>query len=145
MVAALTIRQIELADAESAGELSGHLGYPASADVMRRRIEALAGRTDHVVFVATLDGSVVGWIDVGLVQHLQGEPYGEIGGLVVSTGHRSLGIGKQLVARAEAWVREQGVPQMLVRSQIKREDAHRFYLREGYARTKTSAVFTKSI
>jgi hypothetical protein len=34
---------------------------------------------------------------------------------------------------------------MLVRSQIKREDAHRFYLREGYVRTKTSVVFTKEL
>lgn len=141
----LVIREILETDAEAVGELSGQLGYPASAATMRQRIAANLRRTDHAVFVAVVDGVVSGWIDVGIVQHLQGEPYGEIGGLVVSSTCRSLGIGCQLVARAETWVRDQGVPQMLVRSRIKREDSHRFYLREGYARTKTSAVFTKSI
>jgi hypothetical protein len=32
---------------------------------------------------------------------------------------------------------------MLVRSRVTREQAHRFYLREGYELTKTSAVFSK--
>jgi hypothetical protein len=32
---------------------------------------------------------------------------------------------------------------MVVRSQVAREAAHRFYLRHGYERTKTSAVFSK--
>jgi hypothetical protein len=32
-----------------------------------------------------------------------------------------------------------------VRSQIIREDAHRFYLREGYSKVKTSVVFEKPL
>ena len=43
-----------------------------------------------------------------------------------------------------AWAREHGFGSILVRSQVMREDAHRFYLREGYAQTKTSAVFSKA-
>lgn len=72
-------------------------------------------------------------------------PRAEIGGLVVSAPARGRCVGAQLVARAEAWAREQGLSAILVRSQIAREDAHRFYLREGYQRTKTSAVFTKPL
>jgi hypothetical protein len=34
---------------------------------------------------------------------------------------------------------------IVVRSRATREAAHRFYLREGYTQTKTSAVFTKSL
>jgi hypothetical protein len=34
---------------------------------------------------------------------------------------------------------------MVVRSQMAREAAHRFYVREGYRQTKTSAVFSKSL
>lgn len=141
----LTIREIAAGDAEAAGKLSGELGSVVPGDVMRQRIQKLAGRDDHTVYVALLDGTVAGWIDIGIVQHLHGEAYGEIGGLVVSAEHRSAGIGRQLVARAEEWVRERGVPQMLVRSRDSREAAHRFYLREGYRRSKTSAVFSKPL
>ena len=38
---------------------------------------------------------------------------------------------------------QHGLRRALVRSQVSREPAHRFYLREGYARVKTSAVFEK--
>jgi GNAT superfamily N-acetyltransferase len=95
--------------------------------------------------VACRDSIVIGWIDVGIVHHLQVEPSGEIGGLVVSHACRSLGIGAKLVWRAEEWVRERGVTRVVVRSNVTREAAHRFYLREGYERTKTSAVFSKTL
>jgi hypothetical protein len=38
-----------------------------------------------------------------------------------------------------------GLRRALVRSQVSREPAHRFYLRAGYARVKTSAVFEKTL
>jgi GNAT superfamily N-acetyltransferase len=141
----LFVREITGADAVAAAKLSGELGYPVSAEAMMQRIESLGGRADHVVYVACVDGEVVGWIDVGVTNHLQSEPYAEIGGLVVSNEARSGGIGRSLVARAEEWALERGLKKVVVRSQIAREGAHRFYMREGYERTKTSAVFTKKL
>jgi GNAT superfamily N-acetyltransferase len=139
------IREIEVTDAEAAAKLSDELGYPVSENAMARRIESVTGLRDHVVYVACVSNTVVGWIDVGVVHHLQGEPYGEIGGFVVSSDYRSAGIGRRLIERAERWVAQQGIRKMVVRSQIAREAAHRFYLREGYSRTKTSAVFSKDL
>lgn len=141
----MSVREIVVGDAETAARLSEQLGYPTSVEIMQKRIENLANLKDHVVYVACMPNTVVGWIDVGITHHLQGEPYGEIGGLVVSSSCRSGGIGAQLVARAEQWAAQRGITKMLVRSQIAREAAHRFYLREGYAKTKTSAVFTKAL
>jgi len=139
----LQTREITLSDASAAAELSGELGYPVSPEVMQQRIASLSA--DHVVYVACLDGEVVGWIDVSLTHHLQSDPRAEIGGLVVSSKVRSRGIGRVLVSRAEQWAVERGLKSVVVRSQIAREAAHNFYLREGYARTKTSAVFTKQL
>jgi GNAT superfamily N-acetyltransferase len=141
----LIIRQITFNDAAAAGQLSAEFGYPASKEVMERRISALLSQTGHAVFLACVEDAAVGWIDVGIVHHLQSEPYGEIGGFVVSEKHRSTGIGKQLIARAEEWMRERGLRRALVRSRITRVAAHRFYLREGYAQVKTSAVFEKEL
>jgi GNAT superfamily N-acetyltransferase len=140
----MLIREITGSDARAAAALSEELGYPASVEDMKQRIESL-GTLDRVVYVACLGGEVVGWIDVGVTRHLQSEPYAEIGGLVVSNEARSGGIGRSLVARAEQWARERGLKKVVVRSQIAREGAHRFYMREGYERTKTSAVFTKKL
>ncbi len=139
------IRPIDIADAEAAAGLSGELGYPVSVAAMEERLRHYAGLRDRVVYVACRDGAVVGWIDVGVVHHLQVEPNGEIGGLVVSSACRSAGIGARLVAHAEDWVRDRGLDRVIVRSAIGREGAHRFYLREGYERTKTSAVFSKRL
>jgi len=139
------IRKIAVEDAAAAARLSEELGYPVSTAVMEHRIRVLAGLQDRIVYVACSADDVVGWIDVGVVHHLQADAYGEIGGLVVSSAHRSGGIGAKLVTHAEQWVRERGMIRIVVRSQIAREAAHRFYLRQGYERTKTSAVFSKSL
>ena len=144
-VAGVRLRAAESSDAAAVSALSAELGYPADVSEMRARLERLCGSREHGVFVACDDTVVLGWIHVSAVEHLQAEPRAEIGGLVVAEAARNRRIGAQLVARAEAWAHERGLGAILVRSQIKREDAHRFYVREGYAQTKTSAVFTKAL
>jgi GNAT superfamily N-acetyltransferase len=139
------IREMTPDDAVAAANLSGELGYQTSAESVRQRIETLLGRPDQAIYVACLSGNVVGWIDLAVTYHLAADPRVEIQGLVVSAEVRSRGIGRLLVERAEEWARSRGLTAMLVRSRITREDAHRFYLREGYERVKTSAVFTKDL
>ena len=139
----LITREIRAEDAAAAAKLSEQLGYPVSPAVMEQRIQSRAGSPDQIVYVACLAGEVVGWIDVSVASHLQSESRAEIGGLVVSSEVRGGGIGRRLLECAEQWARQRGLGSMVVRSQIAREAAHHFYLREGYARTKTSAVFTK--
>lgn len=141
----IEIRDITADDAAAAAALSEELGYPVSAPAMRARIEQLIAGSDHGVFVACRDGDVIGWIHVSAVQHLQADPRAEIGGLVVTASARSVGVGARLVSRAEQWAKAHGFDHVVVRSQIMREAAHRFYLREGYERTKTSAVFSKQL
>lgn len=116
-----------------------------TVDALRHRIEYLMCQPDHVIFVACSPEGVVGWIDIAIAQVLAAEPRAEIAGLVVSSSIRSRGVGRMLVARAEQWAVSRGLKEMLVRSRVSREDAHRFYLREGYGRTKTSAVFSKHL
>jgi GNAT superfamily N-acetyltransferase len=143
---AFSIRPIEVADAEAAAALCEELGYPVSTGVLERRIRKLDALPDHAVLVACRDdGRLLGWIDISITHHFAVEPYGEIGGLVVLEGFRGAGIGRELLAAAERWVRDHGIGQSLVRSRVVRERAHRFYLREGYVYTKTSAVFVKPL
>ncbi len=139
------IREIAHEDAGTVALLSGELGYPVDVVTMRERINRALSSTTQNVYVACAAGAVVGWIDVSTAYHLASGGYGEIVGLVVSNGYRSQGIGRQLIAEAESWLGSRGITKVVVRSRISREAAHRFYLREGYTRTKTSAVFAKEL
>jgi GNAT superfamily N-acetyltransferase len=141
----MTIRESRHTDAQAIAELSGQLGYPATADLILERLAFARQLGGHTLFVAEKDGRVLAWMDLSISHHIQSGAYVEIGGLVVASDARGLGIGARLVHAAEAWARSQGIGTVLVRSQIAREDAHRFYLREGYERTKTSAVFQKRV
>jgi len=141
----VAIRAITRSDAKDAAELSAELGYPVPVGEMEARIDQFAGMKDHAVYVASLEDRIVGWIDVGIVQHLQSGPYGEIGGLIVSQKYQGCGIGRQLIEKAEEWIAGRGVSKVVVRSQISRERAHNFYLQQNFLRVKTSAVFTKML
>jgi GNAT superfamily N-acetyltransferase len=141
----LLIREITPADAETAAQLATELGYPADIAQMRERIERVKSSAEQVVYVACVSGVVVGWIDAAVSCHLATGAVGEIGGLIVASEHRGCGTGQELINHAERWVAGRGIGTMVVRSRTTREVAHRFYLREGYALTKTSAVFSKQL
>ncbi|HEX3969137.1 MAG TPA: GNAT family N-acetyltransferase [Edaphobacter sp.] len=141
----LSIRRLTVDDAEAAAELSKQLGYSCSHSDLGERIDELARASDRVAFAAVIDGQIVGWIDAAIERHLQSAATAVIGGLVVRDDMRGLGIGKHLCLEIEEWARSKSIPVVRVRSQVKREDAHRFYLRDGYRKVKTSLVFEKAV
>ncbi len=112
---------------------------------MKNRLGEIVMAGDHSVLGAYVQGRLVGWIDVGIVQHLVSGKYGEIGGLIVSAKHQGRGIGTALVKAAEQWVLASDVQTILVRSRVIREAAHAFYVGQDFTRIKTSAVFSKSL
>ncbi|HEV2710160.1 MAG TPA: GNAT family N-acetyltransferase [Edaphobacter sp.] len=142
----LIVRPMAHEDARTVAELCGQLGYEVSIETVYERIARLsscAGK--QIAFVACLGTEVVGWIEASIQHELQSPPYSFISGLVVNETKRSDGIGKKLCAEVEAWSRRQGVTTLRVTSRISREGAHRFYLREGFERIKTWAVFEKML
>ncbi len=141
----VVVRQLTADDADAVAELSEQLGYPGSAQELRKRIETMARSEDRVAFAAVRDAELVGWVDAAVERHLQAEDTVVIGGLVVRESARGCGVGKRLCEEVERWARERGFTRVRVRSQIKREDAHRFYLRDGYRQVKTSLVFEKDM
>jgi GNAT superfamily N-acetyltransferase len=144
-ISGLSIRRLTADDADAAAELSSQLGYSSSPGDLRERIEELSHTADRVAFAAVVDGQIVGWIDAAMERHLQYAASAVIGGLVVREDMRGLGVGRRLCLEVEEWARSKSVPLVRVRSQIKREDAHRFYLRDGYRKVKTSLVFEKLV
>lgn len=140
------IRAANHADAGALALLSGQLGYPAGADDIARRLDELAANHVGQVLVAESDeGAVVGWAEASLQRHLVHDTRAELAGLVVAEGARNRGVGTALLRAVEAWARERGLSELIVRSNVIRERAHRFYLREGYAEKKRQAVFSRRL
>jgi GNAT superfamily N-acetyltransferase len=142
----VAVRPAAATDAPAVAALCGDLGYPATSEAIDRRLAAIAGDPDAAVLVAQAqDGAVIGWVHVRTLQLLQRDVCAEICGLVVDAAWRRHGIGGRLMAAAEDWARRRGVGVMRLRSNVIRDDAHRFYRRLGYADSKTSLLFTKTL
>jgi (aminoalkyl)phosphonate N-acetyltransferase len=111
-------------------------------EVQERQYLRLISREDTLYLVATYEGKTVGFISVHaqfLLHHSR--MVAEIQELFVLDGYRSLGVGAALVHEAEKLSQEKGWIDIEVTSNIKREKAHAFYLREGYGQTHLK--FTK--
>ncbi|HET7593446.1 MAG TPA: GNAT family N-acetyltransferase [Rhodanobacteraceae bacterium] len=141
-----SIRAATAADAGDLAVLCGQLGYPADPATVARRLADIAECRSGAVLVAEADdGAVVGWAEASLQRHLVHDPRVMLAGLVVAEGARNQGVGVALLGAVEAWSREQGAAELIVRSNIVRERAHRFYLREGFAEKKRQALFLKPL
>ncbi len=143
----LRIRPMEVRDASAVAKLTGELGYPVDeVDLVDRLAVVLADPADHLVFVAVDEDDVpVGWSHVERMRILERPPVAQLMGLVVGAEHRSRGIGSALLGASEAAARAWGCRTLLIRSNVKRERAHEFYERAGYAKVKTSFTFERRL
>jgi GNAT superfamily N-acetyltransferase len=139
------IRRARATDREELARLSTELGYPMSADEAEKRLGEVTGHPDHVLLVAEADGRAAGWIQVSLTRIFESARQAEIAGLVVEEAMRGRGIGRRLVEEAARWARENRCGALRVRTNVIREDAQRFYRREGFADVKTQRVLEKPL
>jgi GNAT superfamily N-acetyltransferase len=136
------VRPLEKADtAEAVAVLRGGSNAPEFEDVSRLEnywdaaLETRARGGD--VLVATRDNEVVGVLQVLIFRHFQhtGGWCCEVESVHVRSDQRSKGIGAELLAAAEQLARDRGCYRIQLTSNNIREDAHRFYEREGYVQS----------
>jgi len=140
----LKIRKASAGDAPAIAQLSGQLGYPVEADVMRERLERFVQLEEQVVFVAETT-EVVGWIHGAENELLEVGRHAEIWGLVVADGQRGKGVGRQLIDAVEQWTRSRGLDEISVKSNVIRPESHPFYERLGFTRYKTQHAYRKRL
>ena len=146
MTDAARIREAVAADAGALAPLSAQLGYPADAATIARRLGHITARRAGVVLVAVdARGGVLGFAQAEPRRLVFTEPFVELAALVVAETARGHGVGATLLDAIEAWARGRGFASLRVRSNVVRERAHRFYLREGFAEKKRQTVFEKRV
>jgi GNAT superfamily N-acetyltransferase len=123
-------------DASVIAELLGALGYPATADQVRRRLSAL-GDSDCVLLT---DGGLIALHRIPRLA--EGDTLARITALVVTPERRGKGVGQALLRAGEEVARRWGSHLLEVSSgrRPERDAAHRFYPAEGFADADTQSV-----
>lgn len=146
MSAEIIVRGIEPDAAADVARLSGELGYPADEREIARRLATLERAPDDLLLGAyEPDGTIVGWIHAFIARRLESGAFAEIGGMVVAESHRGRGIGSRLIDEVETWAWARGAARLRVRSRDGRHDAHAFYERRGFERSKLQVVLDKTL
>jgi ribosomal protein S18 acetylase RimI-like enzyme len=133
---AVTIRPAREPDAEQVASLMTELGYPSTAESVKDRLCASLNSQASRCLVAQADNEVIGVMSAELIPYFPtGSTICRATSLVVSSRHRSRGVGEKLVSAAATFAREHGCTGIEVTSAERRVEAHRFYERLGFART----------
>ena len=129
----LDIRQAQRGDEEALARLLGVLGYPMDAAAVPDSLMAYEGPCSRV-WVAACEEDVAGFLSFHAIP-LFHEPgrLGRITAMAIDPAFQRRGVGRALVAAAEAFAVDCGCVRMEVTSGDRREkDAHVFYRALGY-------------
>jgi hypothetical protein len=126
------VRPATAADADGIAALLDELGYAVSALDVAARMDALAGERSAAL-VAARGEAVAGVLTLHMapVVHEPGD-WCRITSLVVDPAARREGVGRALVAEAEAIARSAGCVRVEVTSALHRDGAHDFYREQGF-------------
>lgn len=139
------IRGMGAGHGPAVASLTCELGYEVSLRDVCERIGSIDNDNQAVAYVATIDGTVVGWIQAHDRRLLQYPRVLEIGGIAISEEHRAEGIGRRLMESVAAWGRARGHSWLFARSGAQRTGTHEFYESVGFEREKTSYTYSRSI
>ena len=146
MTHTIRIRPALPADAPELAVLAGELGYPSTAEELALRLPPLLADPEQLVLVAVdAKDRAIGWVHAAVRRQLDSDRCVEVVGLVVGAERRSTGVGARLLQEAEAWARAQGVTLVVLHSNVTRERAHAFYLRQGYEQVKVGNLFRRTV
>ena len=96
--------------------------------------EAIAASSANALYVAELDGEIVGTMQLTFIPGLDylGAERMLIEAVRVARERRNAGLGKAIIAEAIAIARRRGCQRVELTSSASRKDAHRFYERLGF-------------
>lgn len=137
------IREYKEADSAGIQLLMNQLGYDHQKEDIRQNIQNIQEHGGKV-YVALVDGCAAGCTCALLDARLAEGLYGEIASLIVAKRYRGRGLGKQLVEKAETWLKTR-TDKIRVRANTVRIDAHQFYESAGYTSIKDQKIFVKHL
>jgi GNAT superfamily N-acetyltransferase len=126
------IEEAKPEDAARLGILLGQLGYPATHSQMLNRIQQHNSPT-YKLLVAKQENQALGFIALHFYYAFHhSAPIGRITAFCVDENARGAGIGSLLLRTAEEFFEQQGCFKIELTSNLRRGNAHQYYLQRGY-------------
>jgi GNAT superfamily N-acetyltransferase len=141
----IRIRAMTRADLPAARDLLDQLGYKLAIEEVARRFAAVVSAPGHAAMVAEAAGRVAGLVHVYARPALENPPEAIVQALVVEDARRRGGVGRALMAAAEAWAIARGLRSLALSSNSARSGAHAFYHALGYRTAATSLILRKDL
>ncbi|MCA8958856.1 MAG: GNAT family N-acetyltransferase [Planctomycetes bacterium] len=132
----LEIRKATERDLPSVLRLYGEMGNPRvlDLDAARRIFERMSTYPCYDLYVAELDGTIVGTHALLIMDNLahSGTPSAIVEDVSVAEAHRGQGIGRVMMHHAMETARRHGCYKLCLSSNLARERAHAFYRSLGF-------------
>lgn len=146
----MTIRQFCQSDFDEWARMRRSLWPRLSVEACRRDMRQMLAVPDRVVvFVCEFpDGRLHGFIEAGLrdvAEDCTTSPVGYIEGWFVDPDARQLGVGRDLVATAEAWARTKGCQEMASDTELDNTVSQQAHRQLGYEAGRPIVPFRKSL
>jgi ribosomal protein S18 acetylase RimI-like enzyme len=151
---ALNIRPATAADEPLIRELASRLGsFPlpawrtadeiAEADCSAMLHAISQGRAGDEVLIANRGGAIVGVLHMMVASDFYGRPHAHISVLSVSKAAEGTGVGRALIAHAEAWTRRRGLSLLTLNVFSTNTRARRLYEHAGF--TPETLKYSKTV
>jgi aminoglycoside 6'-N-acetyltransferase I len=101
-----------------------------------------------VCLVADVDGEIVGFAEVGVRAYAEDcltSPVGYLEGIYVSEVSRERGVGRALVAAAEAWARKLGCTEMASDRELANDASGAFHAAVGFEEVVRIVCYKKAL
>ncbi|WP_138500493.1 GNAT family N-acetyltransferase [Nostoc sp. PA-18-2419] len=142
----IKIRQANIKDAERIANLCEQIEYYVTNQQIEQRLAKIEDNNAHIVYAATLANQyVIGWAHAYISDLLIIPTQAILLGLVVDKNYRRIGIGRILMQQIEQWAYLTGCEGVILRSSLRRKEAHLFYEKVGYTNIKQSLAFQKQL
>lgn len=130
------LREARMTDADEIARLLSQLEHPTTGAEVAAQWPAFIEAGNSALVVARGDGTLSGVAVLHRTHTLHRRtPIGRITALVIDAPDRGRGVGRALVAEAEARLRGTGCGLIEITSHVRLLQAHAFYDRLGYERT----------
>lgn len=141
----MKIRLVKIDDAKNVAELLRQLEHPASVLDAKKYIALTSKNRYHKTFVAEEGEKVIGFVNITVFPEFINGFQARINGLVVDENIRGKGVGRALMQKAEIWAAKKNCKNVKINSNKKRAEAHKFYEKIGFIKTKEQVCFKKDI
>jgi GNAT superfamily N-acetyltransferase len=118
----------------ASAEITGEESF--TLEEARKQLQLFKRYPSYRVFVAVIDGAVVGTYELLIMDNLakRGKKSGVVEDVAVDSALQGRGIGRAMMEHAREQCLQAGCYKFVLSSNLKREDAHRFYDALGFER-----------